>query len=232
MTQELEGSAGTDPVAAPMREADIRARALAHLAPRPRGLPRSVRVGAISAIGGLHALVFLMWMASRFALPAPDSPAVQVLLLDAPAPLPRPPEPASLRRPRAMAAAVLPAAVPTPAVAPNASAATGKQPLIFTIDGSIALPPQAPTPLEAGLARGRELLARGHNLIHCRRSTLDNAPTPAQAARNAASSAHMAHLIMGNPLDPLNDAGIEQQYAAAGEMAARKRAIQEQACDD
>jgi len=36
---------------------------------------------------------------------------------------------------------------------------------------------------------------------------------------------------MGNPLDPLNDVGQQQQEDSAGEHAARKREIEERACD-
>jgi hypothetical protein len=47
----------------------------------------------------------------------------------------------------------------------------------------------------------------------------------------AARGAHMAHLVMGNPLDPLNDVGQQQQEEGASDLAARKREIEEQACD-
>jgi hypothetical protein len=191
-----------------------------------------LRIGALALLIVLHAAVFGYWYRSRF-VPAPeDSVAIQVRLLDeasppTPEPLPQtappnarvPPTPA--RQSMAAHLVVEPSA-PTPAPAP----------VLFNRDGSIRLPaPLPPTPLEAGLARGRELLARGHNIIHCRRSKLDNSPTPAQAATAAASAAHMTHLVMGNPLDPLNDVGQGQQEDAAGEHAARKRAIEEQACD-
>lgn len=83
-----------------------------------------------------------------------------------------------------------------------------------------------------GIGRGKELLARGHNIIHCRRSRFGNSLTPMEAAAAAASSADMAHLVMGNPLDPLNDVGEQQAEYAAGEHAAEKRRIAEQACDD
>jgi hypothetical protein len=36
---------------------------------------------------------------------------------------------------------------------------------------------------------------------------------------------------MGNPLDPLNDVGQQQQEEGASDLAARKREIEEQACD-
>ena len=111
--------------------------------------------------------------------------------------------------------------------------ATQPQPELFNRDGSVRLPPESrfSGPLQVGIARGRELLARGHNIIHCRRSRFDDGPTPAQAATAAARGAHMAHLIMGNPLDPLNDVGQQQVEDAAGEHAAEKRRIEEQACD-
>ena len=110
---------------------------------------------------------------------------------------------------------------------------TISSPLHFERDGTMRLPAEArfTTPLDTGIARGRELLARGHNLIHCRRSRFDNSPTPAETAAAAARGAHMAHLVMGNPLDPLNDVGQQQADDAAGEHAVEKRRIEEQACD-
>ncbi len=65
---------------------------------------------------------------------------------------------------------MLPAPSPArTAVVPSASAA---QPLLFNPDGLVRLPsaPHFESPHDAGIARGKELLARGHNLIHCRRS--------------------------------------------------------------
>jgi hypothetical protein len=212
-------------------DADVRGRALARLDRRPPRPPRFVRFGALAILGALHALLFWRWYASRFPPPASKPTVVQVRLLDAPAALPVPPRPASLRHARAMSAAMLPAPPPPPAAVPDAATSTGIEPLIFNRDGSIAMPPGKPTPLQAGLTRGRELLARGHNIIHCRRSRFDDAPTPAQAAAAAARGAHMAHLVMGNPLDPLNDVGQRQQEDGAADLAARKREIEEQACD-
>lgn len=104
-------------------------------------------------------------------------------------------------------------------------------PVLFNVDGSVRLPADAPTPLQAGIARGRELLARGHNIIRCRRSRFDDALTPEQAAIAASRGAHMAHLVMGNPLDPLGEVGQQQAEDAAGEHAARMRRIAAQGCD-
>ena len=212
-------------------DADIRKRALARMGSRGNRLPRALRIGALAAMLALHGLALTLWYANRFVSHLPDASVVQIRLLDVPVPLPRPPEPANPHRAPAMTAAVLPAPASKPVIAPNAAAATGQQPLIFNRDGSIILPPDKPTPLEAGLARGRELLARGHNIIHCRRSKFDNSPTIAEAANNAARAAHMAHLVMGNPLDPLNDVGQQQQEEGASDLAARKREIARQACD-
>lgn len=212
-------------------DAEVRERALTRLGKRPARLPRYAGTVALAVLIALHALLFVFWYASRFPLPASHPSVVQVRLIDESAP-PRPPEPALVRRNQRVAASMLP--VPPPvrtAVAPSAPAPA--QSLLFNRDGSVRLPlaPRFTTPLEVGMVRGKELLARGHNLIHCRRSKFDDSPTPAEAAAAAASRAHMAHLIMGNPLDPLNDIGEQQMEDSAAGYAAEKRAIEEQACD-
>ena len=214
-------------------DADVRARALARLGLRPARLPRYARTVALAVLIALHALMFEYWYASRFPRPASHPSVVQVRLIDdSVAPMPPSPEPArqatnaqraSTRRSMAVQ---LRAEPPAQAVPPA--------PRLFDPDGSVRLPraPRFTTPLEAGIVRGRELLARGHNIIHCRRSRFDNAPTPAEMATANARGAHMAHLVMGNPLNPLNDVGQRQQEDAAGEHAAEKREIEDRACDD
>jgi len=211
-------------------DADLRVRALARLGRRPTRLPRYARSAALALLIGLHALLFVFWYASRFPLPASQPSVVQVRLVDEPAP-PRAPEPVAPSRTAAhMAAAMLPAA-PLPVSAPVVPSVPVPQ--LFDPDGAVRLPSEARfvAPHDVGIARGEEMLARGHNLIRCRRSRFDDSPTPAQAAAAAASGAHMAHLVMGNPLDPLNDVGQQQAEDAAGERAAEKRRIEEQACD-
>lgn len=229
-----EDFAGTDatPDAAEW-DAEVRARALARLGRRPPRSPRYVRFGALAILGMLHALLFWRWYASRFPMPPSKPTVVQVRLIDDVAvPMPPMQEPtrnAVRTRIRAgMARQSMAAELKTE------SPAAAREPLLFNRDGSVRLPP-APhfeTPLDAGIARGRELLARGHNLIHCRRSKFDDSPTPAETASAVAQGAHMAHLVMGNPLDPLNDVGEQQHEDGAGEHAANKREIEERACDD
>jgi hypothetical protein len=212
-------------------DADVRARALVRLGLHPARSPRYARGVALALLIGLHALLFVFWYASRFPLPVSQPSVVQVRLIDESAPL-RPPEPAPLPRTRSMAASMLPAPPPArTAVVPSTPAPA--QPLLFNPDGLVRLPstPHFESPHAAGIARGRELLARGHNLINCRRSQFDDSPMPAEAATAAARGAHMAHLVMGNPLDPFNDVGQQQAEDAAGEHAASKRKIEEQACD-
>ncbi len=209
----------------------LRLRAIARLAPPSR--PRSLGLVALIALAGLHALVFWRWYDNRYPLPAADTSVLEVRLIGESAPRPPMlPQPAPPHR-TPMTATVLPA-TPTPIpVQTGAPAVTISSPLHFERDGTMRLPAEArfTTPLDTGIARGRELLARGHNLIHCRRSRFDNSPTPAETAAAAARGAHMAHLVMGNPLDPLNDVGQQQADDAAGEHAVEKRRIEEQACD-
>lgn len=210
----------------------IRVQALERLARRPPQAPRVLRIVALAILLALHAAVFLIWYATRYRVSATDDAVVQVRLLEAPAALPLPvPPPPHVRATRPVMTPVLPPATTATVIEPTAPLEP-TSPQLFNRDGSIHLPVEtAATPLQAGLARGRELLARGHNIIHCKRSRFDNSLTPAEAAAAAASSAHMAHLIMGNPLDVLNDVGQGQAEDAAGEHAARKRRIEELACD-
>ena len=210
--------------------ADVRVRALSRLA--PAHAPRASRMVALALLLALHAVIFALWYANRFPSPPRSQDVVQVRLIDESSP-PAPvlPQPIALSRSRSAATAT-PSAAPSP-MAAALIPATQPQPELFNRDGSVRLPPESrfSGPLQVGIARGRELLARGHNIIHCRRSRFDDGPTPAQAATAAARGAHMAHLIMGNPLDPLNDVGQQQVEDAAGEHAAEKRRIEEQACD-
>lgn len=225
LTEEAEEIASNDA----WRSA-IRVQALERLARRPPQAPRVLRSVALAILLALHAAVFLIGYATRYRVPATDAAVVQVRLLDSVIvpPLPAPvPIRQTTKAPQVSAPAPMSAATVIP---PPVDALAA--PLLFERDGSIRLPSApAPTPMQAGLARGRELLARGHNIIHCKRSRFDNSLTPAEAAAAAASSAHMAHLVMGNPLDVLNDVGQGQAEDAAGEHAARKRRIEELACD-
>lgn len=187
---------------------------------------------ALALLLALHAVIFALWYANRFPSPPRSQDVVQVRLIDeSNPPAPVLPQPIALSRSRSATTAT-PSAAPLP-MAAALIPATQPQPELFNRDGSVRLPPESrfSGPLQVGIARGRELLARGHNSIHCRRSKFDDSLTPAQAAAAAASKSHMAHLIMGNPLDPLNDVGEQQAQDAAGEHAAEKRRIQEQACD-
>lgn len=232
MTQQEVFDGGDAAAGSAEWDAKIRERALTRLGRRPPRSPRHVWFSALAILGALHALLFWRWYASRFPMPPSSPPVVEVRLLDESAPS-RTPEAVALPKIKNMAATMLPAPPPTqsPAAVPSVPAPT--QALLFNRDGSVRLPsaPHFESPLDAGIARGRELLARGHNIIHCRRSKFDDSPTPAEMASATARGAHMAHLVMGNPLDPLNDVGEQQAEDAAGEHAAEKREIEERACD-
>jgi hypothetical protein len=185
--------------------------------------------------------------------PAPpsDAESIHVYLLPEPPPeppLPEPPLPeaSSAAAQAAPASAVAqprpraPAAAPSTALpAPQATASEAPAPIslstLFNPDGSIRLPAaEKPSAHEAGLARGRELMARGHNLLHCRRSAYDPAPTPEQAGNQAAAGAAMWHLMFGGLTrnDPDQIALAARDADAAGEMASAKRAVAMRACDD
>ncbi|MGH8089970.1 MAG: hypothetical protein ACREO6_00780 [Rudaea sp.] len=235
MTQQEVFAGGNATPEQAVWDAEVRERALARLSRRAGRRPATVWLLALIALAGLHAVFFWHWSQNRFSpvVVAADM-VMEVSLVDEPVP-PRAPEPVAPPRTAAhMAAAMLPA-VPPPVSAPVPAPVVPSAPVpqLFDPDGALRLPSEARfvAPHDVGIARGKELLARGHNLIHCRRSQFDDSPTPAQAAAAAASGAHMAHLVMGNPLDPLNDVGQQQVEDAAGEHAAEKRRIEEQACD-
>lgn len=212
--------------------AEVRERALARLGRRAPRSPRTVWFGALALLGALHALLLWRWYASRFPPPRSEATVVQVRLIDESAPPPQA-KPIRVPRTKGMTASMLPAPpfVQNAVVAPSAPASA--QSVLFNRDGSVRLPlaPHFESPLGAGLVRGRELLARGHNIIRCRRSKFDDSPTPEEAANQAGRNARMAQLVMGNPLDPLGDVGAAQDVDSARELAAASRAIEQQACD-
>jgi len=222
--------------------AALRERALSNARRAPRPWPRALKISA-AAIALLAHLLFGIWLARLMHLPPPsESDAIRVELLATTLPepaLPVPPlaparnEPtpsATLsprperRRDDAMSASI---AAPAPAT-PFSSAA------LFNADGSIRVPQVKPTPHEEGIARGRELMRRGHNLLHCSRGRLQAYASP-QEASNAASAGRAAYLGMfHNPSDDplLKSIADPDDAAAAGEMAADRARIEANACDD
>jgi hypothetical protein len=124
----------------------------------------------------------------------------------------------------------MPASAPTLAT----PSAPPDVPMLFNRDGSLNVPTSKPltTKFDDGIARGRELLARGHNLLHCRHGDFDDGPTPAEAAGAAARSSRMARLVTGDPLDPLLNVGAAQADDAAADRAATLREIEQHICDD
>lgn len=215
---------------------DVREHVLARIARPPWRPPRWLRRGAIVVALLLHVAILGALRNAMYPPTASPQTAIEVILRNtvAPPPWPRPPSAPPTRH---ITATLVPASPPAAtasrsASAPNVSAAP--RPLLFNRDGSVRLPPAATftTPLDAGIERARELLARGHNIIHCRRSRFDDAPAPEQAGISAGRGARMAHLVMGNPLDPLLNVGLEHVIESVRELAEARRAIEDQACDD
>lgn len=163
-----------------------------------------------------------------------DARAVIVELLSTP-PVPSTPPPTpSVPTSRAPTLSRAPAAtrgVPS-AIEPSMPTESAPPLQLFDRNGTVQLPSWKPftTPLDSGLARGRELLARGHNILNCVRGSLERG-TAQEAANAAGKSAHMAHLVMGNPLDPLNDVGANFAVDGAIQAAADKREMEMRACD-
>ena len=109
---------------------------------------------------------------------------------------PAPPRPAPAARP------VAPAAPSTEGV--EGIVATPTAPHLYNPDGSLhlSLPTQtAPTqqPLQAGIAAGKEMLRRGHNVVRCKRSRFANAYAPDESVGDKVARKYGSLVGMYNP---------------------------------
>jgi hypothetical protein len=155
----------------------IRARALARRA-WDSNQPKQVRRVAMILGVGVNLLIIFALREAMLPPQMSEDTSIQVKMYsEAPAerPLPEPPPaPASRAQPaRSVSRAMLSA--PSPAIPAPASSApvskTDASAQLFNPDGSIKLAPAAAlTQHEQGIERSRELMLRGHNILHCRQS--------------------------------------------------------------
>jgi hypothetical protein len=214
---------------------DVRLRAVTR---RRQSLPFSTgawRWWVLATVLALHVVVFVALRDSVRKPTQPDEISMLVELVTPPRDVPVP-QPAAQRADhsaspiRAAPITRMPAAAPTlarPSAPPDV-------PMLFNRDGSLNVPTSKPltTKFDDGIARGRELLARGHNSLHCRHGGFDDGLTPAEAAGDAARSSRTARLVTGDPLDPLLNVGAAQADDAAADRAATLREIEQHICDD
>ncbi len=222
--------------------AALRERALAHARATPQEWPRTLKISAI-AIALLAHVLFGFWLASLMRQrPSNDDPAISVELLAAPPPEPElpvpPPAPARSVPTQAALAPQRPAQPREDAMSATIAIPAAPQPFssaaLFNPDGSVKLPLSKLTPHEKGMERGRELMQRGHNLLHCSRGRLQAYVSPEEASSAAAARRAMYLGMFHSPSDDplLKGIAIPGESAAAGDAAAERERIKARACDD
>jgi hypothetical protein len=156
----------------------IRARALTRRDAEATQPKHIRRVALIVGIGANLLVIFALYEAMRPQQASEDKSIQVQMFAEAPAepPLPEPaPAPAAVVQPaRSVSRTVLPAPSPTTTVLamPSPTKKSDMPSQLFNPDGSIRLAPAASlTPHEQGLERSRELMSRGHNVLHCRQSS-------------------------------------------------------------
>lgn len=217
-----------------------RARALGRGSRQASQPPQQVKRVALAVGVVVHLILLFAVREAMRPEPIIVAKGIQVEIYDAPAAVPPLPEPPAAAKPvRASVLATLPDTAHTAqsfTITANTSAADAAPVALplFNPDGSIQLPATAkPTAHEAGLQRGRELLARGHNLLHCRRSAYDTTPTDVEQGNNAGRDAAMGHVLFDgiekNSLAIKAAAALD--IASSATMATVNAAVAEQACD-
>jgi hypothetical protein len=151
---------------------DIRRHALRQLALRPAKPPKALRIGVLAVLLLLHA-VWLIGLRHAMHVPtASDDTAVEIrLITGSPEPLLPEPQARAARvaepSPRRISITPRPTAVATTTVTPGEAA---EMPQLFDADGAVRLPadvkPHAPTQMQIAA----ELMQRGHNVLHCRKT--------------------------------------------------------------
>jgi hypothetical protein len=221
------------------------ARARAYLRNESGQFPRKQVITAIALALLLH-LGLAIWLVKISTLaPLIDKDRIEVTLLDPPvpaSPLPDLPEPPQKPRPSAPSATLPrshPAVMPAPAhteqpANPTTPSTLAEAPLqLYTPDGAIKIPAQAPTAHEAGIARGKELLNRGHNLLHCLRGRFaakyGNPPDVDRAGRLAEQM--MLAKPDPNP-DPIKPLIAAEEGKRVREKITAEIEAEEQLCDD
>jgi len=227
----------------------VRLRAIAHARRRAVRAPRSLRYGAIAIAVLVHFGAAMFLYVLMLPHPSVDRDRIEVRLLEAPSAIPVLPEPppkpesatspaaAPVAPPRALptaSATTAPNTIATQAASPDALVTTAH---LFNPDGSVRLASEAkPSVHEEGMERARELMARGHNPLHCARGMLfpeSGLSINEQAAKAARKTRLMAFATQGPGV-------IQAQYDSQTNVAAEHTSdstidrlkLEEQACDD
>jgi hypothetical protein len=197
---------------------------------RRGALPKRIVRIALAVGVVVHLLLGLGLYELMRPLPSNEEPGMFVRILDAPLPEPALPDPPP-RQPNVAQQKSISKPVPVPAVPPIGAHAAASAPVpaaseapaldtsaLFNADGSVRIAP-APkaSPHEEGMERSRELLARGHNVLHC---------TQAQGRTNG------HHESLGDEV-ARKYLGLIGLYNAHSEQHTRElEAAAEAACDD
>jgi hypothetical protein len=167
----------------------VRARAIAHARAREPGGPRLLGATAICIAIIVHLFAAIGLYLLMQPRPVVDEGRLEVRLLDAAPVEPELPQPPDRSAPTAAPSTASQhpeptlAAAPSVATAPPSSAPAPSAPSLsarwLNPDGSVRLAPAAkPSAHEAGLERGRELMARGHNVLRCAHDTIVDSSAP------------------------------------------------------
>ena len=227
---------------------DFRERARARALRRASAAaPRALRSGAFIIAILLHLLGAVWLYFLMKPKPSVDRDRIEVRLLDAGPSVPPLPEPPPKAQSTSTPAQVAAKFAPTPAAASARAAASvptaqtePSQALVssarlFNPDGSIRLPAQGKASVhEQGMQRARELMSRGHNILHCAHTAFDPRETAEEAGNTMRGRAKLAAFAYQRPWeiqaqhDSMTQAGID----AATDRAIARRKIEDKACDD
>lgn len=197
---------------------DVRRHALANLKRPPPRLPLTLRIFFLVLILFVHGIgVLVLSTPRRHRESLPDTPVV-VYLLDESTPKPLQPSP-QLKAQRKPAPALRFA--PADTAQPHADVIQTAPPALqlFNPDGSIRLPTESPTKIAPSkVEMAAELMHRGHNIIHCRRTRFAEAYARDESMGDRISRKYLALVGLADL------SGIE-------ERAARRKKDAAEACD-
>jgi hypothetical protein len=207
----------------------IRQQAIGHISARPRGESRVVTIALALAVL-LHLLAAWWLFRLMSARPSIDIDRIEVRLLDVVQEPPPPPQIPQRQPPPSVPPIAAPSRNPsprttTPEIAARIVTPEPAMPLqLLEKNGAIRLPAETSTKSftakhDADIARARELMRRGHNLLHCRRR--DNPRATPEEVANAAGSDRETYLGMFHY--PGSDAMLDRM-AAPGDVAATREA--------
>lgn len=229
---------GADVVAA--WHAEVRERAAKRYNAGISAHEKRIVIAAIAVTVLAH--MFAAWWLQRLMHPhaVVDEDRIEVRLLDdvAQPPLPVPQQRASVPAPAAPSMTA-PRPTPAPSAAARIESAPTQLPLqLLDTDGTIRLPAEK-KPQSFGskhareMASARELMRRGHNMLHCHRK--DNPhPSPDEIANNSARGREMYSGMFHYPAADamLDRASTPRIVADTREAVADKEALAQAVCDE